>query len=93
MLEAGDLIINAEGRWQVDDRPEEYRSVYRFVAYLNEDERTTFTLAELQELVRLTKASFQETRAELRRLGLRVIQPPVEREVRGIGRLKSAPRG
>lgn len=92
MLETGDLFVNAEGRWELDDRPEEFRSINHFIAYLGEDERRTFTLDELQSLVRHTKASFKETRDELRRLGFRMEQPPAQREVRGIGRLKPAHR-
>jgi hypothetical protein len=93
LQEAGDLLINAEGRWELDDRPEEFRSIYRFIGYLGEDERTTFTLVELQELVRYTKASFKETRDELQRLGFRMKNLSQPRAVRGIGRLKPLPRG
>ena len=92
LLETGDLLVNDEGRWQMDVRPEEFRSVYNFIAYLTDDERTTLTLEELQELVRLTNQPFQETLADLRRSGFRLRRPPAEREVRGIGRLKPAPR-
>jgi len=92
MQESGDLLINVEGRWEVDDRPDEFRGVYQFIAYLGDDERSTFTLDELQKLVSHTKASFRETQDELRRLGFRVERPPAQREVRGIGRLKPAPR-
>lgn len=90
MQESGDLLLNEEGRWKLDDRPEEYRSVYRFIDYLTEDERKTFTVEELQELVRQTKRPYRETLLELVRLGYRVERPAPEREVRGIGRLKPA---
>lgn len=92
MLAAGDLFVSDEGRWTVDDRPVEFRSVYAFVEYLGEEERRTFELAELQELVSVSKAKFQETLAELRRLGFRLVPQPRESAVRGIGRLKPPPR-
>lgn len=92
MQEAGDLLVSAEGRWLVDERPVEFRSVWAFVEYLGEEERRTFTLPELQELVEVSGAAYRETLAELRRLGFRLERPEPEAEVRGIGRLKKAPR-
>lgn len=92
MTEAGDLLVSADGRWTLDDRPQEYRSVYAFVEYLGEDERRDFTVEELQELVRYTSRPFHETLAELRRMGFRLTRPEPQREVRGIGRLKPPSR-
>lgn len=88
LLESGDVFLTDDGRWQMDERPEEFRSVYCFIKYLGDDERTTFLREELQELVEHTKQPYLETLVELRRLGFRLIQPPIEREVRGIGRSK-----
>jgi hypothetical protein len=87
MMEASDLLM-VEGRWVLNECPAEYRSVYAFTEYLCDDERWTFTQAELQELVRLTNASYRETLEELKRLKFSLARPRVEPEVRGIGRLK-----
>ena len=89
LQEAGELLINEDGRWQMETRPEGYRRVYNFIKYLGDDERKTFTLEELQELVSNSGQPYQETLMELRRLGFRIIRPPIEREVRGIGRPKN----
>ena len=90
LMEKGDLFVNDEGQWQMDRRPDEFRSVYNFIEYLGEEERATFAPDELQELVRLTNQPYRETLAELRRLGYRLRVPSAGREVRGIGRLKPA---
>lgn len=91
MQEAGDLFVSETGRWTLDDRPVEYRSVYAFAEYLGEDERQDFTVEEVQELVRHTSRTYQETLADLRRMGFRLNRPSFRaREVRGIGRLKPA---
>ena len=89
LLEAGDILLTEDGHWEAETRPEEYRSVYNFIKYLGDDERKTFTLEELQELVSNSGQPYQEVLAELRRLGFRIVRPPIEHEVRGIGRSKN----
>lgn len=89
LLEAGDIFLTEDGHWEAESRPEEYRTINNFIKYLGDDERKTFTLEELQELVIHIKRPYQETRAELVRLGFRLIRPPIEHEVRGIGRSKN----
>jgi predicted metalloprotease len=89
LLEAGDIFLTEDGHWEAETRPEEFRSVYNFIKYLGDDERKGFTLEELQELVSNSGRPYQETLMELRRLGFRIIRPPIEREVRGVGRSKN----
>lgn len=88
LLEEGEVLLTEDGHWEAESRPEEYRSVYNFIKYLGDDERTTFTLEELQTLVVMTKQTYEATRLDLVRLGFRMSRPPIEREVRGIGRPK-----
>lgn len=92
MSAEGDLF-EVDGRWHFDERPAEFRSLNAFVQFLTEDERQTFELEELQELVKTTGEQFGATLSELRRLGFRMERDEPERTVRGVGRLKPVPRG
>ena len=95
MLAEGDLFVSDEGKLTLDSRPAEYRSVWAFIEYLEEEGRKTFEVEELQELARLSGVvarPYKSALAELRRLGFRLPPRPPAHEVRGIGRLKKAPR-
>lgn len=91
-LQAAGDILEKEGRWVLDGRPAEFRSVYAFVEYLGEEERRAFTLGEVQELAEYTGRPFRELMTELARMGYRQERPASAATVRGIGRLKPAPR-
>lgn len=93
LLAAEGELFEKDQRWHFDERPAEFRSLNAFIQFLTEDERKTFELSELQELVKTTKEPFGATLSELRRLGFRMERAEPVREVRGVGRLKPVPRG
>jgi len=84
MQEEGDLFLDGEGIWQFNEIPEEFRSVYSFIQYLQEEERTTFYVEELQELVHHTKEKYRETLEFLKSKNFRVQPKEKEKNVRGI---------
>jgi hypothetical protein len=61
----------------------EFANVTAFVQYLMDEERTTFTHAEVEALNYRTKTLVQKISAELRSYGFELVQRPVEKHIRG----------
>lgn len=62
----------------------EHESIEAFVEYLMDDERDTFTAADLNQLAAATTRSHHKVRAELEGYGLRLVRRERVRRIRGV---------
>lgn len=62
----------------------EHESIEAFVEYMMDDERETFTHADLNQLAAATQTSNHKVRAELEGYGLRLARRANDKRVRGV---------